>query len=159
MNQKGVIVLNFDHSFLNYVNWKRACRLVIKGKAVILEAADEILSNAEQTFLMEMPKVIKLVKYVKGVYRAKVTFTKANVILRDKRTCLYCGSKKHITVDHIIPVSEGGKSDWLNCCAACFSCNSKKSNKSLKESGLVLKYQPYQPTLSQFLAMKLNVSY
>lgn len=159
MKPQGVTVLNFDHSFLNVVNWKRAVRLIIKGKAVILEAADDILSNAEQTFLMEMPRVIKLVKYVKGVYRAKVTFTKTNVMLRDKRTCVYCGSKKHPTIDHIVPVSAGGQSTWTNCVVACHDCNSEKADRSLKDCGFTLRYQPYQPSLTQFLAMKLNVSY
>ena len=53
-----------------------------------------------------------------------------------------------LDVDHIIPRSHGGKTNWLNVVSACRSCNFKKGNKSLKNSGLKLKVQPYIPSES-----------
>lgn len=44
--------------------------------------------------------------------------------------CCYCG-KIGKTIDHIIPVSRGGKSDWDNLSSSCQSCNSRKREKSL----------------------------
>ncbi len=43
--------------------------------------------------------------------------------------CHYCGGKfspEEITMDHIVPVSRGGKSVKGNIVAACKACNSKK---------------------------------
>lgn len=43
--------------------------------------------------------------------------------------CHYCGGKftpEEITMDHIVPVSRGGKSAKGNIVAACKPCNSKK---------------------------------
>ncbi len=43
--------------------------------------------------------------------------------------CYYCGAKvgsKNLTMDHIIPLSRGGKSTRENIVPACKECNNKK---------------------------------
>jgi 5-methylcytosine-specific restriction endonuclease McrA len=43
--------------------------------------------------------------------------------------CHYCGGKfppKDLTMDHIVPISRGGKSNKGNLVPACKSCNSNK---------------------------------
>jgi len=45
--------------------------------------------------------------------------------------CHYCGMKtasKELTLDHLVPVSRGGKSTKTNCVPACKSCNNKKKH-------------------------------
>ena len=45
--------------------------------------------------------------------------------------CHYCGAKvapKELTLDHLVPVSRGGKSTKNNCVAACKACNNKKKH-------------------------------
>ncbi len=56
------------------------------------------------------------------------------IFQRDKFTCQYCkrnrdndGVKLHI--DHIIPLSEGGKDEISNLITSCEDCNQGKSNK------------------------------
>lgn len=49
-----------------------------------------------------------------------------------KDVCSYCGSIGG-TIDHIVPLSAGGDSDWDNLAAACRSCNSRKNTKPLLE--------------------------
>ena len=60
---------------------------------------------------------------------------------RDGCNCFYCGcvmsfergrsDAKHppnlATIDHIIPLSQGGRDNLENCVAACFQCNNEKS--------------------------------
>lgn len=50
-----------------------------------------------------------------------------------KRPCAYCGSTKDITVDHVVPLSRGGKHQQDNLAPACFSCNSSKGARTLDE--------------------------
>lgn len=45
--------------------------------------------------------------------------------------CIYCGSSKRITMDHIIPISKGGGTTKDNVVPACISCNSSKGNKDI----------------------------
>lgn len=46
--------------------------------------------------------------------------------------CAYCG-KPATTVDHVIPVSQGGRSRRGNILPACRSCNSSKGTRSLDD--------------------------
>ena len=68
------------------------------------------------------------------------------MFLRDKFSCQYCGSKKELTFDHLLPRSKGGKTDWDNVVTACSSCNVKKGGRLLNKSGMTLNQMPYQPT-------------
>lgn len=45
--------------------------------------------------------------------------------------CAYCGikPKRYLSMDHIIPVSAGGRHDADNVVPACRSCNSRKGNR------------------------------
>lgn len=58
-----------------------------------------------------------------------------------RHLCLYCGTQRASTRDHIIPLSRGG-SDWIsNIAPACRKCNAKKHDKLPEEwiySGTVL---------------------
>jgi len=48
-------------------------------------------------------------------------------------SCLYCGSKKHIQMDHIIPIIKGGRHSIGNLAPACGKCNQSKGAKLLIE--------------------------
>ncbi len=150
------VLLNSDYTFLNIVDWKRAIRLVIKNKVQILSYTEKTVRGAEG-LVMRVPAVIKLIKFIRAIYRAKVHFNKKNVLIRDKYTCAYCGSRfRDLTLDHIIPRSRGGKSNFDNCVACCRACNSKKGGHTPSEVRMYLKKRPYQPTISEFLRIKLS---
>jgi 5-methylcytosine-specific restriction endonuclease McrA len=44
--------------------------------------------------------------------------------------CAYCMQSGEITIDHITPLSKGGKNDRNNILPCCRTCNSKKQAKS-----------------------------
>ena len=48
---------------------------------------------------------------------------------RDGRLCHECGKKIYLQLDHIIPVSKGGKDHELNMQVLCRSCNAKKGDR------------------------------
>lgn len=57
------------------------------------------------------------------------------IILRDKSTCQNCGKRclnKEIEIDHIQPISKGGKTILSNLQVLCVRCNRQKSNKWLE---------------------------
>jgi 5-methylcytosine-specific restriction endonuclease McrA len=47
---------------------------------------------------------------------------KRKIMARDGRTCQYCGEKADC-IDHVFPVSKGGKNNEENLVACCTSCN------------------------------------
>lgn len=74
--------------------------------------------------------------------------TKGDIYYRDGGICQYTGKKIHkssSTIDHIIPKSKGGTDSWNNLVLCCKDVNLKKSNKSLKETGLKLINTPKKP--------------
>lgn len=154
---ESCIVLNADYTYINTVSWKKAIKLVINGKAEALKYSNKVLTNFENTIIMKVPSVMKLLKLVRTIYKTKVPFSKKNVLIRDGFKCLYCGSKSHrLTIDHVVPVSRGGKSNFENCVAACRKCNNKKGSRTASEARMYLQKQPYAPTISEFIMIKIK---
>lgn len=48
---------------------------------------------------------------------------------RDNFTCKKCGSRRNLTVDHIMPESKGGTLELTNLQTLCKKCNSSKGTK------------------------------
>jgi hypothetical protein len=64
------------------------------------------------------------------------------VFKRDSFTCQYCGRKAPdviLEVDHIHPVSKGGKNDLLNYITSCVDCNQGKSDRLLSDDAVLEK--------------------
>lgn len=104
---------------------------------------------------IRFPEVIKCNHYGR-VPRVSVPFSRRNIHKRDNYTCQYCGKmpgSKELSIDHIVPSSKGGKSTWENCVLACTSCNKRKSDLSLRASGLHLLSIPSKPNWSPTYAI------
>jgi len=48
---------------------------------------------------------------------------------RAQGECVYCGSSEELTIDHVVPISRGGKDDPCNVVPACSQCNYDKNAK------------------------------
>jgi 5-methylcytosine-specific restriction endonuclease McrA len=77
-------------------------------------------------------------------------------LVRDNYTCCYCGSHDELTLDHVIPRSKGGKSNFENCVASCKKCNTNKGNRTPGEACMKLLKRPYKPTVIDFLIKKMK---
>lgn len=55
------------------------------------------------------------------------------LVARFDGCCAYCGERKDLTLDHVVPVSRGGRHAAGNFLPACVSCNSSKNDKFLAE--------------------------
>jgi 5-methylcytosine-specific restriction endonuclease McrA len=145
-----VLVLNKSYEFLQIINIRKAIRLLVKGKAEVVEPVE---GKFFQTIGLAFP-VPSVIRLLEMVYFKKkpVSFTRRRVFIRDKFTCQYCATKGvKMTIDHVQPQSRGGKSNWENTVAACIPCNKKKADKSLSECGMTLRLRPKQPSFFQFL--------
>ena len=141
------LVLNADYRPLSYYplslwSWQDSIKSVFLDRVIIVSQYDRVISSP--SFSMKLPSVIALKSYIRQ--QSNPNFTRFNVFLRDKFMCQYCGSKKELTFDHLLPRSKGGKTDWRNVVTACSSCNVKKGGRLFINSGMTLNQIPYQPT-------------
>jgi 5-methylcytosine-specific restriction endonuclease McrA len=96
---------------------------------------------------LRVPEVIVLTTYDR-VPNAHVTFSRRNIYKRDKSTCQYCGTRpgvQELTIDHILPRSQGGISSWENCVLACIDCNSRKADRTPEQARMPLRQAPQRP--------------
>lgn len=143
---KQVLVLNAGYEPLSLVSVRRAIVLLLREKAELLEATQQMLCSAQRT--IPEPLVIRLVHYVKLPHR-RVPPTRTAVMLRDAYTCQYCGEtpgQHHLTVDHVTPRSRGGSHDWVNLVTACKRCNQKKGSLTPDEAAMHPARKPFEPS-------------
>jgi 5-methylcytosine-specific restriction endonuclease McrA len=145
-----VLVLNATYEPINVCTVRRAVVLLLKDKAEVIEHGDWQLHS--ETTTIARPVVIRLVSYVRiprDTHRRKIT--RRAVFARDNWTCQYCGSKSTLTVDHVIPRSKGGGSNWDNIVASCAPCNRRKGNALPRQAGMRLLNQPRTPSPHVFI--------
>jgi 5-methylcytosine-specific restriction endonuclease McrA len=96
---------------------------------------------------LRVPEVIALAHYDR-LPSSAVTFSRRNVAKRDHHTCQYCGAQpgwEQVTVDHVVPRSQGGATSWTNCVAACLACNARKADRTPEQAGMHLRRRPARP--------------
>jgi 5-methylcytosine-specific restriction endonuclease McrA len=130
---------------------RRALRLVIEGKAEIVEAdGDELIHSVRMQ--MPRPAIIRLVRFVHVPRRFRRQVTNTFLFARDAYTCQYCGRhqmqlrlRECLTRDHVIPQSRGGSNDWNNVVTACSACNTRKGSHLPEELGMHPLKAPTEP--------------
>jgi 5-methylcytosine-specific restriction endonuclease McrA len=115
------------------------------GKAERIEDSSRVFHSPST--VLTIPAVIRLQYFVRRPVPPSVSFNKKNIFRRDAYTCQYCGrnSGERMTIDHVIPKSQGGRTIWENVVSCCRACNLKKGNKRHTEVGMRLRRKPGKP--------------
>lgn len=166
LNKDIVLVLNKNWQAINITTPSEALSMMycdsatglnIKGKDDMVPLKWKewltLICDENDTFVktvqgnIKIPKIIILCKYDK-VPKKRPKLTRKGIWLRDEGVCQYTGKKINPNdgnIDHVIPKSRGGKTDWTNCVLAHKKVNAKKADKTPEEAGLKLIRQPYIP--------------
>lgn len=107
---------------------------------------------------IKIPEVVILTDYAK-VPMQSLRYSKRAVWARDKYTCQYCKDRltsKEISIDHVVPRSQGGETSWTNCVACCMECNGRKADRTPKQAGMKLIREPVKPNLSKEYLVRTN---
>jgi 5-methylcytosine-specific restriction endonuclease McrA len=105
---------------------------------------------------LRVPEVVCLTRYDR-LPSSAVAFSRGNVAKRDHYICQYCGAqpgRESITIDHVVPRSQGGVSGWTNCVAACVACNARKADRTPEQAGMHLRRRPARPAWQPLFAMR-----
>lgn len=143
---QSVLVLNSSFEPLHTTSIERAICMIVRGVAVPELTKDVVWRSPKAEF--KIPSIIRLTNYINVPTRA-YKLSKRNIFIRDNFQCQYCMkhfSQFSLTVDHVLPVSRGGKTTWENLVAACKRCNNRKDNKTPEEAGMPLNNWPKNNT-------------
>lgn len=152
----SILVLNADYVPLSVTSLRKGFKLTFKGKAEVIESHSDTIVRTEK-FSMAQPSVIRLLNYVALPYR-KITLTRQNIFKRDGQKCVYCPSRKDLTLDHVMPKSRGGKDTWENLVTCCSKCNIKKANRTPEEAGMKFHGTPKAPNPFVMIARSKDLS-
>ena len=141
-----------DGQFLTYdfSTWREVSEFRAKN---FREADDDWVRTA--TSEIQVPRLLGYEKMPKHT----VKFNRRNIFARDNNQCQYCGKRfptTELSLDHIVPRSQGGLSTWDNVVCACVACNVRKGGRTPKQAHLGLIRKPEKPKRSPLLSMKLT---
>lgn len=168
MSDAHVLVLNRLYQPVNVTDWRRALVLLYVGAVRVLDReyrlfdfstwADLSAEYGEDTVGMvnrriRIPRIVVLQTFDR-LPRSNIRFSRHNIFSRDDHTCQYCGRKyvrAELNLDHVLPRSQGGKTNWENVVASCIPCNSRKGGRTPAQAGLRLVRAPRKPTWAELV--------
>ncbi len=143
--QNQVVVFSKNYLPLARVNLKRAIVLLVTGQAESLFSSTQQWEVRSPSVILHIPEHIRLTSVNPERHWKVPPVSRREVFRRDNHTCQYCGSTKHLTLDHVIPRSKGGGHTWDNVVTACQTCNATKADRLLHETRMVLRTKPKAP--------------
>jgi 5-methylcytosine-specific restriction endonuclease McrA len=108
-------------------------------------------------FQIAVPRIIRLLGYDK-LPRQDVKFNRRNIYARDGNRCQYCGKRMpttELSLDHIVPRSQGGRSSWENIVCCCVKCNVRKGGRTPDQAHMHLIVKPVKPKRSPVINLRL----
>lgn len=178
----NVLVLNRDYLALRVISVKRAICLLFKELAEVVHVEDgqylsydfadwcelSVLKREFEPhshdwlrtvrFEIAVPRIVRLTIYDR-LPKQEVKFNRRNIYARDSNRCQYCGKKfatNELSLDHVVPRSQGGKSTWDNIVCACLKCNIRKGGRTPHEANMKLIAVPKRPKRNPVISLKLN---
>ncbi len=176
MLSSQVLVLNRTFVPVHITSLKQALCMLYRGVAKVVGDQYElfdfdtwselsIAQDEDRIGLVDkairVPRVILLQVYDR-IPRRPVRFSRINVYLRDHNTCQYCARalpRSELNLDHVVPISLGGKTEWENIVCSCIPCNLKKGGRSPEQAHMKLIRKPVKPPWTFFFATLSKPTY
>lgn len=140
---------------LSVVDWQEAVRYLVLDKVTVMSWYDDWIIHSAR-WETRVPAVMMLKEYQKP--KQTVRMSKRNIFLRDRYTCQYCGTTctgESATLDHVLPISHGGKTTWENSTTACKPCNYRKANNAKIKP----KIKPHKPDYWELAEKRKQLGY
>lgn len=105
-----------------------------------------------------VPKIIRLLDYDR-VPQQRVKLNRRNIFARDANTCQYCGRAfptPELSIDHVVPRSQGGGESWTNLVCACTRCNARKGGRTPLQANMKLVRPPVQPRSNPMITIRVG---
>ncbi len=178
----SVLVINRFYIALRVISVRRALTLLYRGCAEVVTLENEQYTSYDFSswcelsqlqaedkqpgedylqavgFELQVPRIVRLTKYDR-ISQPAVRFNRRNLFARDGYCCQYCGQAKPtsmLSIDHVIPRSLGGKTNWENVVCSCLRCNSRKGGRTPQQAHMVLLSKPTRPQINPALMQPIQ---
>lgn len=157
-NPMHTLVLDPGFLPIKVISWRRALCLSFLDKVEVIASYEREVRTVSHAY--PTPSVVRLLHAARPGPQV-VRFSRKNVYLRDNHRCQYCGvqySDHELTLDHVVPRVDGGKTTWTNVVTACGACNRRKGGRTPEQAGLPLRTRPARPKWTPMtLAQRLPI--
>lgn len=177
-----VLVLNKHYAAVRVVTARRAMSLLVRRIAEIVSVEDsqwqsydfdswreisQLRSQYERErhewircvrFDIAVPRILRLLCYDR-LPRRPVKFNRRNIFARDGNRCQFCGLRfpaAELSLDHILPRSQGGETSWTNIVCCCVKCNVRKGGRTPAQAHMRLINEPTRPKRSPVVTIQLT---
>ncbi|MBC7835881.1 MAG: HNH endonuclease [Phycisphaerales bacterium] len=109
-------------------------------------------------FDIAVPRVIRLFGYDR-LPEQTVKLNRRNLFARDRNQCQYCGhhfSTSELSIDHVLPRSQGGGDSWENLVCACVKCNARKGGRTPEQAHMKMIRRPLRPRRNPLISIRLG---
>ncbi|MEM7682400.1 MAG: HNH endonuclease [Planctomycetota bacterium] len=140
----------------DFDSWSQVSRAHRAFPADDEQDAYEWVSTVRMT--LAVPKVIRLLAYDK-LPRQDVKLNRRNIFARDQNRCQYCGDRfptGELSLDHVVPRSQGGDASWQNLVCCCVACNTRKGGRTPRQASMPLCRKPVKPARNPALHLRLG---
>lgn len=150
------LLLSNGYEPIATIGWQRAISLLTLGKVEVIEEYDQEVRSTH--LVIKLPAVVRLVNFFRR-HKQRVKFSRQNILARDKWCCQYCGVKvktAEMTMDHVVPRAQGGKTEWENIVTCCEDCNAKKADRTPAQAKMRLRTKPVRPDWVPVFSIQLS---
>ncbi len=178
----SVLVLNRHYAAIHVVSVRRAFGMLYRRLAEVIHVEDNLFEGHDFEswqqvslhrakfprqeaewircirFDLAVPRIVRLLLYDR-LPKKRVKFNRRNIYARDHSRCQYCGKPYptgELSLDHVIPRSQGGKSTWENVVCACVACNVRKGGRMPAQAHMRLITKPVKPTRPPVISLRLS---
>jgi len=144
----SVIAVDRNYVPMMEVARRKAIRAVASGRAMVLNPA-----TLDRHLDLRGAIVLIIFPHARACTESKLLMGRLDrrVMKRDHYTCQYEGcTRRADTIDHIIPLCQGGRTTWQNLVACCLECNQTKGGRTPDQAGMALKHVPMGPRAHLF---------
>jgi 5-methylcytosine-specific restriction endonuclease McrA len=180
--ESKVLVLNRLYMAVRVISAKRAFVMLAKDLAEVISVEEgryvnydfsswQEISQLQREFEHErhdwvrtvrfdlaVPRIVRLLGYDR-LPREDVKLNRRNLFARDRNQCQYCG--KHfptsdLSIDHVLPRTQGGGESWENLVCACIWCNAKKGGRTPEQASMKLIRPSKRPKRNPLITLRLG---
>ena len=180
--ETNVLVLNRFYMAVRVINVRRAMTLLYRECAEVIDNDDgtyvsydfnswcelsQLAAMDKQPdedylkavdFEVKVPRIVRLTRFDRMPVQT-VRFNRRNLFARDDYRCQYCGKAEpthKLSLDHVVPRSHGGGTNWENIVCSCLKCNGRKGGRTPQQARMKLLSHPAKPRFNPLMTQSVD---